>query len=404
MPIEHPEPTEATVKELYANAWCCAKPGCRRPLYTVDQAAGTRTRNSVVSHIHSRRENGPRWLKTMSAEENRSVRNLLLLCIEHSFEVDERKREADFPPELMFAWKAQQLADFDAIGNGWKLTDAEAADLAKASFGGIVIAESQVNLGGAGGQASGAGGGGGGALGHGAVAGAGGSGGDVYNLNGTPGAAPGAGGGGGGAEGEGAIAGEGGSGGETVHRQFWSDELPETVEITVGDGGLGGVNGGDGEPGGESTIGQFAVARGGRPASQPAPEQHIRSTPSLSVGSLVLADFAEIHNELLNVLRGGWSFCSGGTFPYLVRGYVVGTVEIGSDTVPGSYPLAVELATPERVICRVSVRLDVAVDRPPISRVPLVTPVEGRAEEPGLWTVRVAYQSTELASTSFMVM
>jgi hypothetical protein len=39
--IEHREPTVATVKELYANAWLCGKPECMRPLYRVDPEWGS---------------------------------------------------------------------------------------------------------------------------------------------------------------------------------------------------------------------------------------------------------------------------------------------------------------------------------------------------------------------------
>jgi hypothetical protein len=47
MGVEHSRPTEATVKQLYANAFRCAHPGCDRPLYKFDPETGTRSLNSL---------------------------------------------------------------------------------------------------------------------------------------------------------------------------------------------------------------------------------------------------------------------------------------------------------------------------------------------------------------------
>ena len=70
-PVEHPEPTDATVKQLYATALRCGRPGCMQALYRLSDT-GERVLNSRVAHIHARRENGPRWNPMMAAEENRS--------------------------------------------------------------------------------------------------------------------------------------------------------------------------------------------------------------------------------------------------------------------------------------------------------------------------------------------
>ena len=87
-PIEHRFPTEATVKRMYATAFRCGHPRCRKPLYRMNDATGDLTLNSTVAHIHARRENGPRWNASMSEEENRAEGNLILLCLEHSAELD----------------------------------------------------------------------------------------------------------------------------------------------------------------------------------------------------------------------------------------------------------------------------------------------------------------------------
>ena len=78
---EHPLPTVATVKQLYASAFRCAKPDCLRPLYKTNDDTGDLVLNSRIAHIHARRAGGPRWIE-MSAEDNRSASNLVLLCIE----------------------------------------------------------------------------------------------------------------------------------------------------------------------------------------------------------------------------------------------------------------------------------------------------------------------------------
>src|ERR1022692_425249 len=92
----HPGVTDATSKELYANALNCAYPGCDRPLYRVN-ADGSRTLNSRIAHICARQEGGPRWNSAMSSEANRSAGNLLLLCIEHADEIDQPGRVSLYP-------------------------------------------------------------------------------------------------------------------------------------------------------------------------------------------------------------------------------------------------------------------------------------------------------------------
>ncbi len=82
----HRPPTDATLKELYANAYRCASPDCARPLYRVDNETGIRILNSRASHICARSEGGPRWNSSQSESNNRAVGNLLALCIEHASE------------------------------------------------------------------------------------------------------------------------------------------------------------------------------------------------------------------------------------------------------------------------------------------------------------------------------
>ncbi|HEY2762673.1 MAG TPA: hypothetical protein VGJ13_01440 [Pseudonocardiaceae bacterium] len=69
----------------------------------------------------------------MSEADNRSAANLVLLCFEHSSEVD---RLPDvYPHEKLREWKEKQVAEHVRLQKNWPLTDDEAQDVATASFG-----------------------------------------------------------------------------------------------------------------------------------------------------------------------------------------------------------------------------------------------------------------------------
>jgi hypothetical protein len=127
---EHPLPTVATVKQLYASAFRCAKPDCLRPLYKTNDDTGEFVLNSRIAHIHARRAGGPRWIE-MSSEENRGASNLVLLCIEHSYEVDDFP--VQFPAGMLRRWKKAQLEEYQDVHRGWPLSDAEAGQAIGAS-------------------------------------------------------------------------------------------------------------------------------------------------------------------------------------------------------------------------------------------------------------------------------
>lgn len=404
MPIEHPEPTPATVKELYGNAYRCAFPDCRRPLYKVDPDNGSRTLNSRVSHIHARREGGPRWEPTMSADKNRSVENLVLLCIEHSYEVDDPDRVADFGPDLMRKWKANQLAEFDRLHQGWALDEGEAREAAEASF---ELTAQTIVLGGAGGAAPGAGGGGGGAIGSGALGGAGGRGGDVNTaLDGQHGA-PGAGGGGGGVVGDNAVGGAGGEGGEMVSAVFRIANLPDTLEVYVGPGGEGGV-GRDGEDG-EDTVIRDAVtgrellrSKGGKGGRAGAPQLGPPSEIPPTVSALLLANYAEIRDGLVYMMGGGWEFFSLPEFPGRVSGFVVSVVDFDPPNTRDVEEYAGELVSPTGEVVAswpLTFRKGTAQLRLSQWAHPLSWPVNGS----GNWKIRILWEGRNLASTQLLV-
>lgn len=130
--VEHPPPTDATVKELYAHAFTCAHPDCAEWLYRPDAQSGTPVLNSRVAHIHSRRPGGPRWRIGMPSTENRDASNLLLLCIPHSFEVDDHAER--FPAEMLHQWRLKQRDEHRRLRKAWPLSDEEAQEAASASF------------------------------------------------------------------------------------------------------------------------------------------------------------------------------------------------------------------------------------------------------------------------------
>jgi hypothetical protein len=196
-----------------------------------------------------------------------------------------------------------------------------------------------INLGGLGGAAPGAGGGGGGVLGNHATGGAGGPGGDIQ-LQGRPALSPGAGGGGAGALGEGALGGEGGGGGEIVGRFFRAEDLPPSIEVTVGQGGRGGENGGDGEDGGDTSFGDLLRAKGGKGGRAGKPAPVCPATPeeadkAISVCALYLAECVRMKHGMLDLLGAGWEYFVASSMPFdaewpLVCSLSIGGVELGA--------------------------------------------------------------------------
>lgn len=243
MPVEHPLPTDSTIYKLYASSRGCAFRGCSQAHIEVDVNTGVKVCTTQVCHIHARRENGPRWDASQTAEANRSDSNLVLLCGKHHTVVDDRRNEYFYTPELLKGWKAQQETQL-----GIPLTQEDKEAIAQTS---VFITADTLNLGGQGGAAPGAGGGGGAAIGSNAIGGRGGDGGRIFK-DGRPadasalqpwmdvlsGAshrrAPGSGGGGVPATADDAVGGRGGDGGDIHTGKFTASGA--TYEIKVGRG------------------------------------------------------------------------------------------------------------------------------------------------------------------------
>ncbi|MBB3043706.1 hypothetical protein [Nocardioides soli] len=74
----------------------------------------------------------------MSSEDNRSAENLLLMCIPHSYEIDEH--ETRFSPELLQEWRVGQIQEYFDRRQGWPIDEDEAAEVLAVSFDSPMIA------------------------------------------------------------------------------------------------------------------------------------------------------------------------------------------------------------------------------------------------------------------------
>ncbi|MDE8670898.1 hypothetical protein PY310_20210 [Pseudarthrobacter sp. H3Y2-7] len=132
--IQHPSPTPTTAKELYGAAVSCGFPDCYEPPYKF--VNGAPALNSQIAHIHARSEGGPRWLATMSPEENQAKENLLILCHFHHGVIDDPANEPDYLADVLRQWKAAQIKLATAAppyARPMQISDAQAGEVLSAS-------------------------------------------------------------------------------------------------------------------------------------------------------------------------------------------------------------------------------------------------------------------------------
>jgi len=99
----------------------CSKPDCRVPTIAPSNNIGQ------AAHICAASSGGPRYDKSMTTEERKSINNAIWLCANHATEID-RNPDA-FPVELLYRWKqeAEELATNEL---GKKLpSDSDARDI-----------------------------------------------------------------------------------------------------------------------------------------------------------------------------------------------------------------------------------------------------------------------------------
>ncbi|MGF9760891.1 HNH endonuclease signature motif containing protein [Microvirga sp. 0TCS3.31] len=114
-----------TIKTLFAEASCCAYPGCREPLIFRDR--GTVTAVADIAHIRSSTPAGPRFDANFPSDTD-DPDNLLLLCGKHHRPVD--RHEAAYPVSEMLEWKRAQRAE---AGTGTELSQADLRNYARLS-------------------------------------------------------------------------------------------------------------------------------------------------------------------------------------------------------------------------------------------------------------------------------
>jgi transcriptional regulator with XRE-family HTH domain len=386
-PKEHPPVTIATAKELYANALTCAYPGCGRPLYRVNED-GTRTLNSRISHICARQEGGPRWDPEMSSEENRSVNNLLLLCIEHADEIDQPQRSSLYSVSVLHNWKREQLARVDEHASGYKIINSEAREVIRESASlELQLTAEVINLGGEGGNAPSSGGGGGAAIGKGAKGGKGGSGGPItINLRGESGRAPGAGGGG-----AGFI--------DPDSPLFWKGQgMP-----TFGESSFLGLDGADG---GDTTISSMddgrvlLRAKGGQGAK--AGTGIRSSSDKLAVSTLMLANYIEFQGSFGYVTGTGFSYYNVLNLkdPLALNGLL--TLECGGAP-PGEYGLTFEAVDPEDNVMSTITFVFQIIKAGDILRMMFKFSLSVVVNQFGMWTIVARHEERELARLPIVI-
>lgn len=96
-----PPATEAALWTL-SNGRCYA-PGCTFPV-VFEIRPGVYRKNAQIAHIHG--VSRPRFKPGLTPEECAAFSNLLLLCLPHHSEVDDRKTgEKLYPPDKLRGWK-----------------------------------------------------------------------------------------------------------------------------------------------------------------------------------------------------------------------------------------------------------------------------------------------------------
>lgn len=442
MPVEHPSPTEATVKHLYAHAFRCGFAGCNQFLYRLDESSGERILNSRICHIHARREGGPRWNPSQSPAENRSKANLILMCLSHASAIDDQATAANYPPKMLFAWKKDQIDEFETLRQGWALDSRMAKEVIEKSQSSIVIQHSRIELGGGGGRSPGAGGGGGGAIG--APAGNGGTGGNIHvNVNGSRWTADEVrewigtaihrsnslsfgdlpfGAGAGGAPGFNQRGGDGGGGGD---RLIGMDELAELrardwdeeAQVEIGAAGKPAtLPGQHGDDGGDakmtfrsrdgSVLRQLSVkgGRGARSTDSYLPNDIREVSASdieggFRITALMPVNACEIR-DTISILGGAWTTLTLPTVPFDAAISVVCVARWLS--LAGARGLYLSIHDPANleVSC---VALNIGVDIAPGGFGSWALPIGAKFDREGVWTINVYASDLILSTFSFTV-
>jgi hypothetical protein len=98
-----PAATQAALWALSSGR--CYAPGCPYPV-VVEIRAGVYRKNAQIGHIYGVRPGAARFSSQIPDEVRDSFTNLLLLCLPHHGEVDDKKTGAKlYPPKTLREWK-----------------------------------------------------------------------------------------------------------------------------------------------------------------------------------------------------------------------------------------------------------------------------------------------------------
>jgi len=403
-PRDYSPATRAALVELAGGT--CYFPGCKERL--IRFVEGEPYIGYEIAHIRDANP-GNRFDDTMTDDERRAFKNLVLLCKPHHELIDKRHPDRYSVADIQ-TWKTTREANVRGALDELGTVDPDMLESALRNAASVTITNSTSVLGGQGGAAPGAGGGGGGVIGSG-VGGPGGQGGDTFNLDGTSGAAPGTGGGGGGAVGRDAIGGEGGGGGECVQGIIDVDGAT-VLRVHVGKGGEGGEEGEEGYTGDDSWVEvvgpdgsahEVVRAKGGVAGRSGVAVRDDQEGPALRITSAFLADAAQVRDGLMFVLGGGWDCVTVPELPGTLGGALVIVAE---PVVDGSRPTellfeVIDTDGQPRDSARLQVTIE-AADRPlRLTRIFYFGGIEVSAA--GIWRVTVRSGGVELASVPFRV-
>lgn len=92
----------------------CYGPGCPMPVM-FETRPGVYRKNVQIAHIYGVRPNASRYKDGLPDPERDSFRNLLLLCLPHHSEVDDKRTgEKLYPPEILLEWKRRHEGNLNA--------------------------------------------------------------------------------------------------------------------------------------------------------------------------------------------------------------------------------------------------------------------------------------------------
>ncbi|MDQ1439375.1 MAG: hypothetical protein QOK43_3004 [Acidimicrobiaceae bacterium] len=180
-----------------------------------------------------------------------------------------------------------------------------------------------------------------------------------------------------------------------------AEDLPDSITVTVGQGGETGVDGGDSSDGGNTSFGDLILARGGKggkDANTKMAEMAAVLIDRLTVAALFFADHAQVRDGLLFVSGGGW-----GLYNVPSNAVIAGAVVFVLDLLPGDksgvLPLAVELQDPAG-LSRWASPFDVEfVSTETAVRMCLVYPFATNADVEGRWSARILLESGTVVAT-----